>query len=211
VVGALQGLIRFAIVLGVILVVGGLIAKEFFVDVVVITHNGMAPTVVAGDEIVVWRGASVDMANVVVCEHPTREDDLVIGRALVFPGHTIHRDYNGVIYVDNDRTATEPQAALMFFDVTMNKLYEMTYGMISYGGRHDHGYFIERGTKIDLPTYRVTSGVYLLGDNWSAPTHDSRAFGEIQPDTCLGQAFMRLKSAPSNDDDLKRSPIGFIE
>jgi signal peptidase I len=208
---ALQGLIRLAVTLGIIGVVGSMVAKEFFVDVVVITHNGMAPTIVAGDEIAVWRGANVDMANVVVCEHPSRKGELVIGRALVFAGHTIHRDYNGVIYVDEDRTATEPREIMWFYDVTRKKQFEMTYGHMSYGRHHEHGYFIERGTTIDLRTYRVSRGVYLLGDNRSDSGHDSRAFGEVDPAKCLGQAFLRLKSAPSNNDDLHRAPIGIID
>jgi len=209
--GFITKLIRLAITLGVIGVVGSILAKEFFVDVVEINHNGMAPNVVAGDEIAVWRGATADMANVMVCEHPTRQGELVIGRAVAFAGHTIHKDYNGVIYVDDDRTATEAEGVKVFYDVTMKKQYQMTYGKISYGTRHDHTYFIERGTTLDLPTYTVSSGMYLLGDNRSDRIHDSRVFGEVQPDTCLGQAFLRLKSAPSNDDDLDRSPIGWID
>lgn len=209
--GAIQGLIRLAITLGVIGVVVSIVAKEFFVDVIEINHNGMAPNVVAGDEIAIWRGARADMLNIMVCEHPTHKGELVIGRVVAFAGHTIHRDYNGMIYVDDDRTATESDGTMLFYDVTMKKQFEMSYGHMSYGTHQDHTFFIERGTKIDLPTYAVSSGVYLLGDNRSDRIHDSRAFGEVQPDTCLGQAFLRLKSAPSNDDDLKRLPIGWID
>lgn len=209
--GTLQGLIRLTIKLGVIAVVASVIARQFFVDVVVITHNGMAPTVVAGDEIAVWRGANVDMANVVVCPHPTRPSELVIGRAVVFAGHTIHTDYNGMLYVDNHRTSVTGGRTMMFYDVTRKRLYEMDEGHINYRGRHEHSFFAERGTTTHVPTYTVTAGVYLLGDNRSVSGYDSREFGEIDPETCIGQAFLRVKSAPSNDDDLRRAPIGFIK
>ncbi len=207
----LQGLVRLTITLGVIAVVLGMIAQEFFVDVLVITHNGMAPTVVAGDEIAVWRGANVDMADVVVCEHPSHEGELVMGRAVVFAGHTIQSDHNGSIYVDGDRTLTEPLAPVAFYDTTRKKLFDMGHGVINYGLNHDHEYFIERGTTLDLPSHTVAQGVFLLGDNRSAPQYDSRAFGDVRPETCIGQAFARIKSAPSNDDDLDRAPIGWIE
>ena len=44
------------------------VLKLFFVDVIHVPHNGMAPTLVYGDLVLVWRNAKVDMADVVVCE-----------------------------------------------------------------------------------------------------------------------------------------------
>src|SRR4051812_34835095 len=94
--GALTAAFRLALVLAAI---AGVL-KLFFVDVYTVPHNGMAPTIVAGDQVLVWRDANADLANIMLCEHPSKPNELVIGRALAFAGHTISADRFGNLYVD---------------------------------------------------------------------------------------------------------------
>ncbi|MFI5307415.1 MAG: S26 family signal peptidase, partial [Polyangiales bacterium] len=97
--------VKFLLNLAAVLVIAGVLVRMAFVDVVSVRDNGMAPTLVYGDEVLVWKGAHVDMADVVVCQHPVRTGELVIGRAVAFAGHSIHTDYNGMLYVDRDQAA----------------------------------------------------------------------------------------------------------
>jgi signal peptidase I len=193
-----------------VLVIVGVLVRVFFLEVITVNDNGMAPTLVYGDEVLVWKGAHVDMADVVVCEHPVRSHELVIGRAVAFAGHTIHTDRNA-LYVDRDQTVTQPVERQRFYDVTRKKQYDMDLSQISYFGEHDHQFFIEHGDHFYLRQYAIEKGVYLLGDNRSESSFDSREFGEVDPKHCIGQVFMRWKPAPSTDDDIHHHRFDTIQ
>jgi signal peptidase I len=194
----LQFALKAAFALGVV----GLVMKVFFVDVYEVPHNGMAPTLTAGDQVLVWRNAGVDMGDVMLCEHPARLGMPVLGRALAFSGRTITTDRFGNIYVDSDRATAEPVHVERFYDVRQSKEFRMLRGRIQYAGLHTHDFYLEDGHTFQLAPYQVNRGVYLLGDNRSDPDNDSRDFGEVDPNRCLGQVFLRWRPAPSHDDDI---------
>ena len=50
------------------------VLKVFFVDIYVMPHNGMAPTLIYGDRILIWRRAKPDMGDIVLCSHPTKPE-----------------------------------------------------------------------------------------------------------------------------------------
>jgi signal peptidase I len=181
-------------------------------ETIVIQDNGMAPTLVYGDEVLIWLGAQADMSDVMVCEHPARDGALVIGRALAFAGHSIQTDENGRLYVDKDMATSQAEGHARFYDVTRKKLWDMHMPRMDYFERHDHLYFLEVGDELRVPEYHVEKGVYLLGDNRSETQFDSRAFGEVRPERCLGQVFMRLRPAPTESgDDLNHGYLDVIE
>jgi len=189
------------------------VMRLFFVDVLLVPHNGMAPTMTYGERVLVWRRAHVDMADVVVCEHPADPEQRVLARAVAFAGHTVGSDGNSNLLVDSDHANIEWQGSLRFFDVTREKLFTMRLGSMDYM-RHDrHEFIIEQGTALWLPSYRVEQGVYLLGDNRTDSIDDSREFGEVDPAKCHGQVFMRLTPAPPYDeaeDDIRHSYLQWL-
>ena len=194
-----------------VLVIAAVVVRLVFMEAVVVADNGMAPTLVYGDEVLIWKGADVGMADVVVCEHPARSSQLVVGRAIAFPGHTVSTDRNGTLYVDKDRATTQPVQRMRFYDVTRKKLWDMQMHLIDYFGRHSHATFIEHEDVLQLRTYSVEKGVYLLGDNRSERGFDSREFGEVDKARCLGQVIMRLRPAPARGDDLAHGYLDVIE
>lgn len=174
-------------------VIGLAAVRVLFLRPVIVTDNAMAPTLVLGEEVWMWKGAAVDMADIVVCEHPARPSELVIGRAVAFAGHTISTDHHGTLYVDKDRTVAGVDGTTLFYDRARKRQFEMLLGSIDYFGRHDHQTFLEKGGKFHVSTFAVNRGVYLLGDNRTERSFDSRAFGEVDPDRCLGQVVMRVR------------------
>src|SRR5262245_1820903 len=94
------------------------ILKVFFVDIYVMPHNGMAPTLLYGDRILVWRRAHADMGDIVMCSHPTKAEATVIGRAVAFTGHTISVDPRGQLTVDDDSASVETEGEVRFYDET---------------------------------------------------------------------------------------------
>lgn len=194
-----------------VLVIIAVLIRLLLLEQVTVRDNGMAPTLVYGDEVLVWKGAQADMADVMVCEHPVRTGEIVIGRAVAFAGHTIRTDYNGMLYVDQNQASTQSSGRVRFYDVTRKKQFDMQLGQIDYFGKHSHEFFLQSGDKFGLRSYTVEKGVYLLGDNRSESTFDSREFGEVDPKRCLGQVILRWKPAPSNGDDLGHHMLDIIQ
>jgi signal peptidase I len=201
---------KFLLNVASVLVIAGVLLWMAFIEVVTVRDNGMAPTLIYGDEVLVWKGAHADMADVMVCQHPVRNGELVIGRAVAFAGHTLHTERNG-LFVDRDQTTTQVIDRQRFYDVTRKTQYDMDLEQIDYFGQHSHEFFLEHGSSFMLPAYSVEKGVYLLGDNRSESSFDSREFGEVDPSHCLGQAFLRWKPAPANDDDIKHHYLDTIQ
>jgi signal peptidase I len=199
---------KFVLNVLAVVVIAAAAVRLLFMDTLIVEDNGMAPTLVQGDEVLIWKGASVDMADVVACEHPFRDGELVISRAIAFAGHTVHTDHFGTLYVDEDRTTNQSEGRVRFYDVTHKRQWDMALRTIDYFGHHSHQYMIEHGTEFSLLPTRIEKGVYLLGDNRSETSYDSRAFGEVDPERCIGQVILRLKPGPSRDDDVK---TGYLE
>lgn len=185
--------------------------RWFAIEIVVVQDNGMAPTLVYGDQVLVWKDAMVELANVMVCEHPARPSQLVIGRVLAFAGHSVSTDRLGNLLVDDDRADGNATGHARFYDATRKKDHRMIVREMNYRGKHRHNVFMLPNTVFNLRTYNVEKGVYLLGDNRVETRFDSRDFGEVNPQRCLGQVFMIWKPAPSRGDDIDHKAFDRVE
>ena len=209
--GALGDLLSLIIKLAIFAAIGAGFLHLFYVDNLVMPHNGMAPTLVYGDRILVWRRAQPDMGDIVVCEHPSRPGVDVIGRAVAFAGHTISTDSHGQLFVDEDHASVEYLGVARFFDVTRDRMYTMQLSSIDYNRKHRHQFFVEDGYGFAVRPYQVQRGIYLLGDNRTAPYDDSREFGEVDPARCHGEVFMRLRPArKTTEDDIHHGYLDYV-
>ena len=115
------------LVVGAAVLVGvvGTILSSTVVERYVVQDNGMAPTIVYGDEVLVWKGAGVDRGDPVVCPNPRETGAYVVGRATAWPGETISTDHNGVMYIAGEAMGTEWRGTMEFYDVTRKKQFTM--------------------------------------------------------------------------------------
>ena len=205
----LRDLLGFIFKLATIALVVAIGLRYFFVDLYVMPHNGMAPTLVYGDRVLVWRRAKPDMGDIVLCEHPRRPEASVIGRVIAFAGHTVSSS-RGQLFVDENRATVEGLGQFRFYDLTRERLFTMQLASMDYGRKHRHEFFVEEGTEFDLSTYSVERGMYLLGDNRTDAYNDSRDFGEVDPATCRGEIFLRLTPAPERGDDFSHGYLQYV-
>jgi signal peptidase I len=183
----------------------------FYVDNFVMPHSGMAPTLIFGDRVLVWRRAKPDMGDIVVCEHPSRPGYTVIGRAVAFAGHSISTDARGQLFVDEDRASVENIGRVQFFDAARDQMFTMQRSSIDYNRKHRHEFFVQDGYAFAMRQYQVQRGIFLLGDNRTTPYNDSREFGEVDPARCHGEVFMRLLPAPKKlEDDIHHGYFDYV-
>ena len=207
----MKELVKFVVGAAVLVAVVGLILSATVMGRYVVTDNGMAPTMVYGDEVLVWKGAGIDRGDPVICPHPGKDGEYVIGRATGFPGETLSTDHNGVMYIAGEAMVVESRSKMEFYDVTRKKQFTMQFGYFQFSPRKTTPMFTEEGRKFTLREYTVEKGIYLLGDNRSDEQHDSRAFGEVDPDTCYGEVVMRWKPAPPTGDDIDNGYLDWIK
>jgi signal peptidase I len=202
--GALKVL---AFIAGVLLVVGAIL-RIFFVDLAVVGHNAMAPTLIAGDEILVWRGVP-DFGDVTICQHPGDPSRLVIGRLVGKPGMTLDTQ-GGQLRIDRRILERDRMGEVRFRDGVNDRTDEMNYGLLKLGNT-EHHYFERQRYNFTFRPVTIGDGVWLLSDNRSYPGEDSRSFGEVDIETCIGDVFMRLQPSPDPGSDLEYGWLDIID
>lgn len=171
----------------------------FFVRIAMTSDDNMAPALLAGERIVIWRDAELGLSDIAVCKHP-HQDQYVIGRVVATAGMTIATDPFGSYSVNGSRPELESKGTIDFIDQHSGHRLPMQWGNIRYAG-YEHTWMAKPREKLRLRATTVKSGLYLLSDNRSFYGADSRTFGEVDPSTCLGQVFFRLQpSHPPRDD-----------
>jgi len=192
------------------LAVGLTALRLFFVDLVTVPHSSMAPTLTAGDRVLVWRRADADLGDIMLCQHPLRPDALVMGRVVALAGHAIESQDERLILDDEPLSKVEWASNMRFYDAVREKLANVRVGRVDYHGQHRHAFILHEGDVFQLRRYNVARGVYLLGDNRSEPAADSRSFGEVDVIKCKGQVFMRLWPAPRHNDDVHHAYLDWL-
>lgn len=180
--------------LGVILVILALIAGYLrwqHVDVVTVATDAMAPTMFAGDQVLVWRTREFDHGEMILCRHPRREGAWIIGRILGRPGMTVELG-RGDQFVINGQTVTRDfQGVIQAEDQNSHAMVEYAWG-IEELGEVDHLFMHRQGRRITMRPIRNSPGFYLVSDNRSWMNEDSRTLGPSNHLDCFGVVFMRL-------------------
>ncbi len=195
---------------GIGLVVAGVL-RLFFVDVVVMGHNGMAPTILSGEEVLMWRGAAeAEMGDIVICHHPTDAGRMVTGRVIAKGGMSVTVE-RGNLSVSGTSPSYDVGETVTFFDLDTNRNHQMQIELETLGNT-DHQVFDEVGFTFRLRETTVRpNSVYLMGDNRASRKHDSRSLGDVSLSRCLGTVFMRLKPVDDRGADLGHSWLDMLK
>lgn len=193
--------VSIAIVLGTL--------KVFFVDIVTVAHNGMAPTIVLGDQVLVWRGAAPHLNDIVLCRHPQESGRWVISRVALEPGDSL-TTVRGQIQLDGRRLDRDIRGEVRFVDGETQRTQRMQWGVEEFADRHDHLYFEPLDRRPAIRDQAAVRGYFLLGDNRAHVGEDSRAFGVVQAEDCTGQVFMRLQASAGVPEEIPHGAFDLL-
>jgi signal peptidase I len=189
-VRALKPLLVFALWVGGFALAVGALLKAFFVDVVVIGHDGMAPTMLAGEQVLLWRDAEPGFGDLTVCQHPRRPNELVFGRVLGRPGQTL-TTFRGGLQINGEGPDADTLGEVRYIVSSTGRRDELRLVEESLAGS-SHLALVQEDVGLEIPETTVEPGrLYLLGDNRAYRGFDSRTFGTVLASTCRGVAFMR--------------------
>jgi signal peptidase I len=163
-----------------------------------ISDDGMAPTLLAGETVLMWNTTETpEFGDVLVCRHPTAAG-YVVGRFIARPGMTISAD-RGSMEIDGHAPDRNQERTLPFTMHGTDRPVSVMLGTEAIGGI-EHRYIQDSRVGYRARDIRVGDGLFLMGDNRLPHTFDSRTYGPVNPATCVGHVFLRWKTAENRID-----------
>lgn len=183
--------------------------KFVFFDTATFGHNGMAPTVVTGERVLISKNSAPHLGTIAVCEHPLGLGP-VVGRVAALGGSTIDT-LGGKARVDNIPIEPITRGATNFFNVDIDKTQTLIWGEEDMHGA-DHFFFVHRKDSLRFRRTTVPKGhLYLLGDNRASRGQDSRTFGPVNSATCKGTVLLRVTPSSALTDELAHGYLDLIQ
>ncbi len=194
----MKGAIKFLLVIAVLLAIVVGILRAFFVREVIVAHDGMAPTMLAGETVLMWNGTGSDleMGDIALCRNPANLNETVFGRVIGRTGMAI-QTMRGQLQVANSIVDIDITGHERFTNIN-GETDEYRFATEKLGNT-DYNTMQPKDRALEIRPFTVSRGVYLLGDNRNQTTSDSREYGPVDPNTCIGTLFMRLKPAEGRD------------
>jgi signal peptidase I len=179
----------------------GIVLQLFFVDLAVVGHNGMVPTMQAGERVVIWNGQEFELGDIAVCTNPENPNDLVMARVVGKPGMTV-RTVRGGLEIEGTVPDIDFGETIDFIDPLHDRTDRVQRGT-EILATHTHGIFVRPGQELVIREVTVEEGrLYLLGDNRFHSADDSRNFGTVDIASCLGKVVFRISPAENPPTDL---------
>lgn len=175
---------------GAFLIVIALVLKVFLFDMAEVGHNGMAPTLLRGERVLIRKGATPTLGSIAVCQHPT-EVGWVVARVAATEGMTIH-SFGTKLFIDGKPVEYSGGGSASFYNEDTDRTVQVTWGD-EYVGTGKHQIFLGENRRHHVDKAEVPAGkLYLLGDYRGYMGQDSRAYGVVDASSCRGTIVFRL-------------------
>ena len=192
--------------MGAGIIVIALVLKVLLFDMAEVGHNGMAPTLLRGERVLINKRATPEVGSIAVCQHPT-EDGWVIGRVAATEGMSID-SFGKELRIDGEPVAFNREGASSFHNADNDLTASLTWGT-EYFGPQGHRIFMREDGRHRVQETEVPEGqVYLLNDYRSYTVQDSRVYGVVDTSTCRGTIVFRVIPVDGLEHDLAH---GYLE
>lgn len=186
--------------MGAVLIVIALVLKALVFDMAEVGHNGMAPTLLRGERVLIHKRGKPELGAIVVCQHPT-EVGWVVGRVAATEGMTI--DSSGhELRIDGTPVAFHEEGRASFHNADNDLTDKVVWGTERLADKPHRIFTAERGRQQVARTEVPTGRIYLLGDHRAYMGQDSRAYGVVDASTCRGNIVFRLTPADGLEPDI---------
>lgn len=179
------------------IIVIALLLKFIWFDMAEVGHNGMAPTLLRGERVLINKRGKPTLGSIAVCQHPT-EDGWVVARVAATEGMTID-SYGSELRVDGEPVEFDLHGETSFLNLDNDRQRALVWGEEYFAGR-PHLIFMEDEGRHRVDETTVPEGkLYLLGDFRAYMGQDSRVYGVVDASTCRGTIVLRVTPADGLD------------
>lgn len=193
--------LKFVFVLLIIVVVIAVIGKLFWFDLTRTNSYSMIPNLVRGDLFLVKTVGLLGRGDVAVCKNPKDPQNFVVLRIVGLPGDTLkfskqHIRLNGTLIQHEfvDPILYEDSSSEELFEYAVSVALEKLGGDVFRVAFMDH----KRGAT-NRPIVVPDDHFFLIGDNRNM-AYDSRNFGPVPIDDCIGEAMIVLWPGEDSGD-----------
>jgi signal peptidase I len=180
------------------IIVVALVLKVLLFDMAEVGHNGMAPTLLRGERVLINKRAAPEIGSIAVCRHPT-EDGWVVGRVAATEGMTID-SFGSELKIDGKSVVFNQVGETTFYNADVDQKKTVVWGEESFGP-NAHGIFMGENAQHLVQETEVPEGdLFLLGDFRAYRGQDSRAYGVVRASTCRGTIVFRVTPVDGLDD-----------
>jgi len=198
-------LLKFVFGLIVVVAIVAVVGRIFFFELGRTQSYSMVPTLVAGDVFIVSTVGLLGMGDIAVCENPDDPSELVALRIVGIPGDEISF-WRNHIRLNGDVIQHSVLDPVFYVDRTSGEEMEYAVNVAEelMGGRLYHVALMDRaGGKEARPVVVPEGHFFVAGDNRNMSI-DSRNFGTVPIESCVGKAVFLLWPA-ADSGDLKRT------
>ena len=176
--------------IGAGIIVIALILKVALFDMAEVGHNGMAPTLLRGERVLINKRATPKVGSIAVCQHPT-EEGWVVGRVAATGGMSIE-SFGSELRVDGQAVPFNRIGQTTFDNADNDRKSTVIWGEESFGA-NSHRIFMGETIQHLVRETEVPEGdLFLLGDFRGYRGQDSRAYGVVRASTCRGTIVFRV-------------------
>lgn len=196
-------LIIFAVVLGIL-------GRIFLFEIAQINTYDMVPNIMPGDTFLVLTRGKLGPGEVAMCKDPDNPDLMIVARIMGVPGSTFAMENNQLIINGKHIDHSFDGPNLLYEDNTGGEHTEqfISVALEKVAGRVYHVAIMNRAGDNSFDETEVESGFFLVGDNRNR-SRDSRNFGEIPINDCIGSPFLIVW--PGSDSGDFRFKLRFFE
>ena len=175
------------------LIVVALVLKVFLFDVAQVMHNGMAPTLLRAERVLINKRATPEIGSIAVCRHPT-EDGWVVARVAATGGMTVD-SFGDELRIDGKPIPFTRNGKTSFHNTDNDLEGTLIWGDEYFGTEPHHIFMKADGRHLVRETEVHEGELYLLGDFRAYMGQDSRAYGVVDASTCRGTIVFRISPA----------------
>jgi len=185
---------------GAIIIVIALVLKVALFDMAEVGHNGMAPTLLRGERVLINKRKAPTLGSIAVCRHPT-EDGWVVGRVAATEGMTID-SFGSELRIDAEPVFFDRKGSGSFHNTDNELTGSVIWGEEHFGPRPHLIFLADHGRHLVKKAQVPADGLFLLGDYRGYMGQDSRAYGTVDASTCRGSIVFRVTPVEGLDPDI---------
>jgi len=195
------------IIIGIAIV--AVVGRIFFFEVGKTGNYSMVPSLIPGDIFLFRKVGLLGPGDVAICHDPRNPGDLVIGRIVGIPGDSVKIGKNHLV-LNGRRQQYSFIEPMIYYDTTTVETMEYVVRCAEekLGGTLYTIAFMDSSNGSEFRESVVPNETFfIIGDNRNM-AYDSRNFGFVPIDSCIGEAVFLLWASPDNGD-LKQSARTF--
>ena len=194
--------------LGAGVIVIALVLKVLLFDMAEMGHNGMAPTLLRGERVLINKRAKPEVGSIAVCQHPS-EDGWVVGRVAASEGTTID-SFGDKLRIDGEPVDFDQRGKASFYNEDNDLTGRVVWGDEHFGPQPHQIFLAETAQHLVRKTEVAAGKLYLLGDYRAYRGQDSRTYGVVDASTCRGTIVFRIVPVDGLEGDLSHGYFQLI-